>query len=251
MNPPVQSLTVTPTLHLLSAQPAVGQKIPLALPSRYAPGPPTSQASDFTTTWGLSCINPSLMNPPPHNHPGSLKSVFRMRTVYSPPIAAYITVITQTCKLSDLKTTPTATPTVSVGQESGLSCILCSGSHKAVVKVSPVSMLSWLWASVLCGWLEAAPGSLPGGPLTMVACFTEASNRESGREVGITAVENHRGSDILSSCFLCSAGYKPVLGPSPTQKEGETQRCGHQDTENSGDASESVDTERKNHPSKT
>lgn len=71
VNPPVQSLTITPTLHLLSARPAVGQKIPLALPSRYAPGPPTSQASDFTTTWGLSCISPSLMNPPPSNHPGS------------------------------------------------------------------------------------------------------------------------------------------------------------------------------------
>lgn len=102
-----------------------------------------------------------------------------MRTMYSPPTAACVTVITQTCKLSDLRTTPTAAPTVSVGQESGLSCILCSGSHKAVVKVSPVSMLSWLWASVLCCWLEAAPGSLPGGPLTMAACFTEASKRES------------------------------------------------------------------------
>ena len=37
----------------------------------------------------------------------------------------------------------------------------------------------------------------------------------------------HRGSDIPSSCVLCCLGCKPVLGPDPTQEEGDTLRCEH------------------------
>lgn len=163
--------------------------------------------------------------------------------------------ITQIYKLRGLRPIPIADLRVSLSQESGLSCILCSGSRGRSQGLIPcqaplaVGSVQFPWAAKLRALSLAVSWRLPPapcqvGPSRWQLVSPKPARGRAWERGGSYSRAQPQGSDTWSSCLLCSVGYMPVLGPTP-QEEGTAQWCEHQDAENHRAASQAVDREEE------
>lgn len=89
----------------------------------------------------------------------------------------------------------------------------------------PCGLPAWGPLSLAVG-CKVVPAPCQVDPSPWQLASQSQQGRGSGSKVGEKCM-THRGSDSPSSCVLCCLGCKPVLGPDPTQEEGDTLRCEH------------------------